>query len=444
MSSSLDYWLQREEEALQHYITDEKEYDRQIERIYADMLDSVQAQIDAFYGKYAKQSNITLAEAKKRIRELDIAAYERKAKKYVRTKDFSAKANEEMLLYNATMKINRLEMLKANIGLETVSGFNELEKLMGEALEGRTMEELKRQAGILGDSIKNNAQLAHSIVNASYKNATFSDRIWMYQDQMRNDLGKLLQVGMIQGKNPRVLAKELRQYWYGNDPKTKKGAVYCMERLMRTEMARVQTDAQMKSFERNDIDEYTFLANHSCCDHCQALHGKHFKVADMVIAENAPPLHPHCRCSTAAYLDRTKYNEWLDHLSNGGTMTLKEYKKKNENLAEKKKNSIMTSKQAKISVLDKQFGKKVGRHASDFGLDPSSGKDREEFYRIITEIIDNATEQRIGSWRGQSEEVVFHIHKDDVVITNQQNEFISILKGGVNNARIKNARKRKI
>lgn len=327
MSSSLDYWLQREEEALQHYITDEKEYDRQIERIYADMLDSVQAQIDAFYGKYAKQSNITLAEAKKRIRELDIAAYERKAKKYVRTKDFSAKANEEMLLYNATMKINRLEMLKANIGLETVSGFNELEKLMGEALEGRTMEELKRQAGILGDSIKNNAQLAHSIVNASYKNATFSDRIWMYQDQMRNDLGKLLQVGMIQGKNPRVLAKELRQYWYGNDPKTKKGAVYCMERLMRTEMARVQTDAQMKSFERNDIDEYTFLANHSCCDHCQALHGKHFKVADMVIAENAPPLHPHCRCSTAAYLDRTKYNEWLDHLSKGGT-TEEFYKKK--------------------------------------------------------------------------------------------------------------------
>ena len=33
-----------------------------------------------------------------------------------------------MRLYNATMKINRLELLKANIGLEMVSGFDELQK----------------------------------------------------------------------------------------------------------------------------------------------------------------------------------------------------------------------------------------------------------------------------------------------------------------------------
>lgn len=424
MSSSLDYWLQREEEALQHYITDEKEYDRQIERIYADMLDSVQAQIDAFYGKYAKQSNITLAEAKKRIRELDIAAYERKAKKYVRTKDFSAKANEEMLLYNATMKINRLEMLKANIGLETVSGFNELEKLMGEALEGRTMEELKRQAGILGDSIKNNAQLAHSIVNASYKNATFSDRIWMYQDQMRNDLGKLLQVGMIQGKNPRVLAKELRQYWYGNDPKTKKGAVYCMERLMRTEMARVQTDAQMKSFERNDIDEYTFLANHSCCDHCQALHGKHFKVAEMVIAENAPPLHPHCRCSTAAYLDRTKYNEWLDHLSNGGTMTLKEYK------MNAKKSLLKNSKKSIIPINLQRFAE------SDIKKQESNSLKRaiRKYERRIAEHknkISNPS-QMVDDWNAKSKYVqdglIKHWNKEIKNFQNSIDERIAELK----------------
>ena len=70
----------------------------------------------------------TLAEAKKRVSELDIKAYERKAEKYVRDKDFSEETNAEMRLYNATMKINRLEMLKANIGLELVDGFNDLQK----------------------------------------------------------------------------------------------------------------------------------------------------------------------------------------------------------------------------------------------------------------------------------------------------------------------------
>ena len=62
-------------------------------------------------------------------------------------------ANEEMRLYNATMKINRLEMLKANIGLELVSGYDELQKYFEQTLTDRTLDEFKRQAGILGETI---------------------------------------------------------------------------------------------------------------------------------------------------------------------------------------------------------------------------------------------------------------------------------------------------
>ena len=317
--NSQEYWAKREEEALKHYITDEAEYSKEINRIYSNMLDSCNEQINAFYGRYADKEGITLAEAKKRVSELDIKAYERKAKRYVKDKDFSAKANEEMRLYNATMKINRLEMLKANIGLEMIAGHDELEKFMGDILKGRTEEELARQAGILGKTIKNNAKLAHAIPNASFHNATFSDRIWQYQDLMREDLGKLLQTGLIQGKNPRAIAKDLKKYWYGNDPRTGGGAVYCMERLMRTELARVQTEAQKQSFERNGFDEYEFIVNGGCCKVCEALKGKHFKVAKMMPGENAPPMHPHCRCSTAAYSDREEYDAWLEYLNKGGT-----------------------------------------------------------------------------------------------------------------------------
>ena len=328
--NSQEYWRKREEEALKNYIKDEKEYDNQIQRIYSDMLDNVQKEINAFYGKYADKENITIAEAKKRVSQMDIAEYERKAKRYVRDKDFSAKANEEMRLYNATMRINRLEMLKANIGLEMIKGHDELDKFMGGILKGRTEEELKRQAGILGKTITNNAKLAHAIPNASFHNATFSDRIWQYQDLMKADLSKLLQTGLIQGKNARVLAKELNKYWYGNDPRTNKGAVYCMERLMRTELARVQTEAQKQSFERNGFEEYEFIANSNCCDVCKALDGKHFKVIKMMPGENAAPMHPHCRCSTAAYEDSAEYDAWLDYLSKGGTTSEWEAKGKAE------------------------------------------------------------------------------------------------------------------
>lgn len=311
-----EYWKRREDEALQHYIADEKAYRKEIERIYADMLDSCNEQINAFYGKYAKAEGITLAEAKKRVSKLDIAAYERKAKRYVKDKEFSTQANEEMRLYNAAMKINRLEMLKANIGLELIAGHDELEKFMGDVLQGRTEEELKRQAGILGKSITNNAQTAHAIVNASFHNATFSDRVWMYHDIMKNDLDKMLKTGLIQGKNPRALARELEKYVLGD---AKGGAKFNAERLMRTELARVQIEAQKQSFERNGFEQYTFLANSSCCDACQSLDGKHFKVKDMMPGENAAPLHPNCRCSVAAYEDSADYNMWLDYLEKGGS-----------------------------------------------------------------------------------------------------------------------------
>lgn len=52
--SSKDYWNKREAEALKHYITDEKEYDKRIKEIYEDMLDSIQSEIDGFFGRYAK------------------------------------------------------------------------------------------------------------------------------------------------------------------------------------------------------------------------------------------------------------------------------------------------------------------------------------------------------------------------------------------------------
>lgn len=316
--NSKDYWAKREAEALKHYIKDEKEYDRQIQQIYSDMLASCTKEIEAFYGRYAAKEGITLAEAKKRVSKLDIEKYERKAARYVKDKDFSDKANEEMRLYNLTMKVNRLEMLKANIGLEMIAGHDELEKFMAGILKGRTEEELKRQAGILGKTIRNNAQLAHAIPNASFHNATFSDRIWLYQDILRADLSKLLQTGLIQGKNPRVLARELKKAF---DTST-----FNAERLMRTELARVQTEAQKQSFEKNGFEKYIFIVNGGCCDICEEAknkdigHGKGvYLVKDMMPGENASPMHPHCRCSTAAYEDSDEYEAWLNYLEKGGT-----------------------------------------------------------------------------------------------------------------------------
>ncbi len=352
--NSKDYWEKREAEALKHRIAEEKEFDKQLHKIYEDMLDKVQNEINAFYGRYASKEGISIAEAKKRVSKADIKAYERKAKRYVKEREFSAEANEEMRLYNLMMKVNRLEMLKANIGLELIAGHDEIKKFMEGILQGRTEDELKRQAGLLGKSITNNGKAARVIVNASFHNATFSDRIWMHQDLLKAEIGKSLQSGMIQGRNPRVLAKDIEKK-FGVSQRN-------AERLMRTELARVQTEAQKESFIRNGFSMYTFHTNTGCCDVCAALNGKHFKISKMQYGYNAPPVHPHCRCSTSAYEDTEEYNEWLDYVSKGGSTS--EWNKMRAKSA--KKDIAKSSKSSTMELKNIKVHKSVGAAGKNY------------------------------------------------------------------------------
>ena len=241
--TSKEYWQKRETEHAKKNKMSEQTYAEEIRKTYAYMADQIQKEIDGFYAKYANAEKISLAEAKRRVSKLDIEEYGRKAAKYVKEKDFSDQANEEMRLYNATMKINRLELLKANIGLEMVSGFDELQKYFDRTLTQQTIEEFRRQAGILGNSVQENGKMARAIVDASFHNATYSDRIWMYQDMLKAELDKLLKTGLIQGKNPRELAVHLQKRFGASREDA--------ERLMVTELARVQTEAQKQSYLRN-------------------------------------------------------------------------------------------------------------------------------------------------------------------------------------------------
>ncbi len=309
--SSKTYWRDCELEWKKKRLKDEQEYADEIQEIYANMMDSVEKEIESFFTRYSNKENITMAEAKKRVSNIDIEAYKRKAKKYVKEKNFSDEANDQMRLYNLAMKVNRLELLKANIGLELVAGHDELKSYTGDKLEGAYLEEIKRNASILGDTVIDNAKTAKTVADSSFKNATFSERIWVNQDQLKNNLSSVLSSALIQGKNPREFIPQIRK---------KFDVSRCnAERLLRTEIARVQTQAQAESYEANGIDEYEYIACSlkDVCPLCKEMDGKVFKLKDMEIGENAPPMHPNCHCALAPYSDRKVYEQWLNGLANG-------------------------------------------------------------------------------------------------------------------------------
>lgn len=288
MSKSSNYWRKREREWKKADLKDEVEYIQEIQDIYSTMLTQINKEIESFFVRYSNKEGMSMAEAKRKASDIDIKEYEKKAKKYVKEKDFSKEANEQMRLYNLAMKVNRLELLKANIGLELTAGSDELVSFTKEKLEGAALEQIQRNAGILGDTIVDNAKTAKTIANSSFKNATFSERIWSQQDLLKNDLYGILSTALIQGRNPREFIPKVR--------KSFDVTRYQAERLLRTELTRVRIQAQAESYEANGIDEYEYVACglKDVCPLCKELDKQIFKLKDMEPGENAPPMHPNC------------------------------------------------------------------------------------------------------------------------------------------------------
>lgn len=298
-----NYWRERELEHIKKMIKDDKKIAARLEKLYQRAMDEIQEQINAFYGRYATSEGISMNEARKRVTQLDIEAYERKAERYVKERNFSRIANEEMRLYNVTMKINRLQLLKLNIRLELLALTSEEERILYEAMSKSAKAEYIRQSGILGETISFNEKNIASIVNASFLTATWSDRLWDNHDALRTELDRLLNRGIIQGKNPRVLARELRDKF--------DTSIYNSERLLRTELARVQQDVFQDSMEQTGIEQYVFIAEPDACPICAELDDKVFNLDEAEAGVNAYPMHPNCRCSTAAYVDREEWDRKL-------------------------------------------------------------------------------------------------------------------------------------
>ena len=125
------------------------------------------------------------------------------------------------------------------------------------------------------------------------------------QAAFKEEVEGLLKIGMAQGKGSRELARRLRCKF--DLPRAD------AEQLMATELSRVRTEVARQSYERNGFKEYEFLAlGKNTCPICQAMNGKVFKVKNMAPGVNAPPMHPGCECTTAAYVDREAFDRWLD------------------------------------------------------------------------------------------------------------------------------------
>ena len=309
---SRTYWRKREELFAKQDIRTDKALAKEVNKVLKDMQSAIQDEIDAFYTRYAEREGISMAEVNKRVAKMDVERFASKAKRYVKTKDFSERANYELKIYNLKMKVSRLELLKAQIDLQLIGGFSDIEKIIHKGAYEQAIEEYQRDAGILADSVSFDVEKrVEQVLSGDYQLRdtptfkTFSDNVWLYKTELQNDLEKMLVRNFTRGENPRVMARELRDRFNVTG--------YQAERLARTETARMQTAIQRDSLEENGIKQYEYIAEPTACHLCSILDGKIYRLDKMVVGENAPVRHPNCRCRISGYVSSDDmYKNWLE------------------------------------------------------------------------------------------------------------------------------------
>jgi len=310
MIQSNDYWKKREiaEKGWQLQVeTNIQAYNQRIVQMYQNAIDDINRQIKsdlAFSdGKLATAKGMqefeTLAkEAVKKANELRKNGY------HVTRKDFSKDVNDRLKIYNATMRINRNEMLKSKIGVHLVDLGVEQEADLTKKLWNDYIKEKERQAGILKVTAKSNLWTSKEVQEQIAKQiggANFSKRIWANVDSLKGQLDGLISSAIIRGENPVKMARWL----IDQVSSTVTNQRYAAERLARTETARVQFEAQKKSINDNGYKYVKWIAEGAACKICRAIADKDngFDEYGVYKAKDVPdiPVHPNCMCSISAY-----------------------------------------------------------------------------------------------------------------------------------------------
>lgn len=129
---------------------------------------------------------------------------------------------------------------------------------------------------------------------------SWSRRVWENISKLQETLNEGLIECVVSGKKTTQLKNILQERF---------GVSYSgANRLVRTEMAHIQTMAAKQRYQDYGLTEYEILGNDddSCGNHgvdCHALDGKKFLYAEMKIGVNAPPFHPNCKCCIVPVVD---------------------------------------------------------------------------------------------------------------------------------------------
>ena len=288
----------------------------QIEPAFDKAQRQIQAQIESWYSRYAKNNGITMAEARKQLSAAELKELQWDVQEYIKYGQQNAMNQQWMKeLENASARfhISRLEALKLRTqqSLEVAFG-NELDSLDGmvkhlyQSGYYHTCFEVQKGFNIGWEIGQIDERKLQKIISKPWAadGKTFSDRVWQSKTTMVNELHQQLTRTIIQGKAPDEAIRTLSKYVADKT----KNAKYAAGRLVMTEQAFISSAAQKDAFNDLDVEEFEIVAtlDSHTSEICQNMDGQHFPMKDFEPGVTAPPFHVWCRSTTVPYFD----DEW--------------------------------------------------------------------------------------------------------------------------------------
>lgn len=281
----------------------------EIEKQYRQAQQEIEGKINTWYQRFATNNNISMAEARRMLRDQELAELKWNVKEYIKrgqANAFNGQWMKELENASARFHISRLEALK----LQTQQS---LELMFGNQLDSidtamkriyldeyyHTAYELQKGFGIGWDIAGLDQRKIEKVIRKPWAvdGKNFSNRIWNNKDKLISEVHREITQDIMLGRDP--------QKAIDNISKKMNTSKVNASRLIMTEEAYFSSAAQKDCFQDLGVEQYEIVAtlDSHTSDICQNLDGQVFPMKDFEPGVTAPPFHVYCRSTTVPYFE---------------------------------------------------------------------------------------------------------------------------------------------
>lgn len=289
--NSKQYWIDRENQKLNKGIKDCNNLAKELEHHYKLANKEIEKEINNLFEKYAKDNQLTYAEATKYLTGEEFKEWRTDIKGYLKM----IENNPDILLELNTLamksRITRWESLQYEIDKQlnklAITTEKETKELLTDTLEdnyNRNVFNISKKTGFLANFSGIDNKTIERVLSYEWSGSNYSDRIWENKRLLSKTIKNEMTQMVIQGRDSRTIAKRVATRM----DTSYKNAV----RLVQTEHSYVMNEASKYTYEDLNIEKYEFLAtlDSRTCSVCGKLDGKVFELSEAKVGINYPPL----------------------------------------------------------------------------------------------------------------------------------------------------------